>query len=215
MPSLDSRIIHIIGPKTLQNDLMVSFLRDNGAQCFSSDSHINLISRENCHQKLPCLFLIDCHEIDVEKILIDILKEEDVGDTLLIALFNVRKGEEAGKKALEIGIRGIFYETDTVQSLLKGIEAIFRGELWVSREIMGQYFIEQKNHSPKKMLPLLTKRELEILLSLTAGASNEEISDKFYISAHTVKTHIYNIYKKIQVSNRVNAIIWAKRNLDR
>ena len=215
MSSLDNRTIHIIGPKTLQNELMASFLRDNGARCYTSAKQIPSTPKDDFKEHSPCLFLIDCHEIDVEKILVDILREEGVGQTLLMAIFNVKKGSESGIKALEIGIRGIFYDHDTIDSLLKGIEAIFRGELWISREIMGQYFIEQKNPAPKKMLPLLTKRELEILLALTAGSSNEELSDKFFISAHTVKTHIYNIYKKIQVSNRVNAIIWAKHNLDR
>jgi DNA-binding CsgD family transcriptional regulator len=45
------------------------------------------------------------------------------------------------------------------------------------------------------------------------GATNEEIGDKLCISPHTVKTHLYNIFKKINVPNRIQATLWAAKNL--
>jgi DNA-binding CsgD family transcriptional regulator len=59
----------------------------------------------------------------------------------------------------------------------------------------------------------LTKRELEILSTIAEGATNEEIADRFFISPNTVKSHLYNIYKKIGLSNRLQAALWARRNL--
>ena len=60
---------------------------------------------------------------------------------------------------------------------------------------------------------VLTEREMEILKVLTSGAKNEEIANKLFISPHTVKTHLYTIYRKIQVNNRLQAVIWANKNL--
>jgi LuxR family transcriptional regulator of csgAB operon len=97
----------------------------------------------------------------------------------------------------------------------KGILAIYAGELWVSRKIMTDYILEDR----RQMLPYetsgtgLTKRESEILGTIAEGATNEEIAEKFLISSHTVKSHLYNIYKKVGVSNRLQAALWARRNL--
>jgi DNA-binding CsgD family transcriptional regulator len=48
---------------------------------------------------------------------------------------------------------------------------------------------------------------------IITGLKNEEIANRLYISAHTVKTHIYNIFKKINVPNRLQAALWAAKNL--
>lgn len=60
---------------------------------------------------------------------------------------------------------------------------------------------------------LLTEREYEILTELSKGASNMEIAYAFFISENTVRTHIYNIFKKIAVSNRTQAACWANTHL--
>ena len=48
---------------------------------------------------------------------------------------------------------------------------------------------------------------------ISTGAKNEEIAAELYISPNTVKTHIYNIFKKIDVPNRLQAVLWAAKNL--
>lgn len=60
---------------------------------------------------------------------------------------------------------------------------------------------------------MLTEREYEVLTELSKGASNQEIARAFYISENTVRTHIYNIFKKISVSNRTQAACWANVHL--
>jgi LuxR family transcriptional regulator of csgAB operon len=65
----------------------------------------------------------------------------------------------------------------------------------------------------KRKASNLTKREAEILAQVAVGDSNQEIADKLNISPHTVRTHIYNIFKKIKVSNRLQATFCAARNL--
>lgn len=59
----------------------------------------------------------------------------------------------------------------------------------------------------------LTRREMEILDLIADGYSNQQIADALFISPHTVKTHLHNIFKKINVKRRLQAALWAAQNL--
>jgi LuxR family transcriptional regulator of csgAB operon len=133
----------------------------------------------------------------------------------LVALFNVEHGQGIEEKAVARGIKGIFYKKDPLERFQKGIGAIFEGELWVSREILTKCVMENmsKDNPPTQDEVVLTSREMEILTMISTGRRNEEIADKLCISPNTVKTHIYNIFKKIDVPNRLQAALWAAKNL--
>jgi DNA-binding NarL/FixJ family response regulator len=102
-----------------------------------------------------------------------------------------------------------------LNNFLKGIGAVLDGKLWLSRDIMTRFILEGtgKDKSLKKDSDKLTERQIEILAMVSVGSTNEEIADKLCISPHTVKTHIYKIFKKINVPNRVQASLWAAKNL--
>jgi DNA-binding CsgD family transcriptional regulator len=59
----------------------------------------------------------------------------------------------------------------------------------------------------------LTPKEIEVLKIAASGAQNDEIAGQLFISPHTVKTHLSNIYKKIDVKNRFQAMLWTAENL--
>jgi LuxR family transcriptional regulator, positive regulator of biofilm formation len=60
---------------------------------------------------------------------------------------------------------------------------------------------------------VLTPREFNILSGLIMGHTNQMIADTYCLSPHTVKTHIYHIFKKIKVSNRLQAAHWASQHI--
>jgi LuxR family transcriptional regulator of csgAB operon len=113
------------------------------------------------------------------------------------------------------GGKGFFYETDPLDRFLKGVRAVLEGELWLSREIMTKCILEgtDEPRSSRSGSELLTPRQIQILAQVAIGATNDEIADVLYLSPHTVRTHLYNIFKKINVPNRLQAALWAAKNL--
>ena len=109
----------------------------------------------------------------------------------------------------------MFLENENPHAFTKGVQAILNGELWFSRDILVKCLLEIGDAVKplEESKPRLTPREKEILTMLASGSTNDKIAEEFYISPQTVKTHICNIYKKINAPNRIQAALWATRNL--
>ncbi|TOE34853.1 LuxR C-terminal-related transcriptional regulator [Vibrio parahaemolyticus] len=113
-------------------------------------------------------------------------------------------------------LAGIFYTSDDIQTLQTGIDKVLQGDMWFSRKFAQQYITHLRRHSRpinKNVPAILTKREQQIITFLSMGASNQQIAEQLFVSENTVKTHLHNIFKKIDVKNRVQALIWAKENI--
>jgi len=131
-----------------------------------------------------------------------------------IALFNVNSELGLEKEALDRGVRGIFHEDDDVETLAKGLVSLMAGQLWYSRETLSKCLLEQKRWKKVSHETIaVTHREKEILVKLASGMSNKEIALELCVSTHTVKSHIYNLYKKIGVPNRLQAVLWGITHL--
>jgi DNA-binding NarL/FixJ family response regulator len=136
---------------------------------------------------------------------------------LLYAFFNAEQDSRLEKLAAPPEIHGIFYVDSSLDHLTKGVLAIFNGDLWFPRRVIARYLINHKPHTSQAFLnrdhDLLTAREMEILNLLSTGAKNTDIAEQLSLSVHTIKTHIYHIYKKLDVENRTQAVNWASHNL--
>ena len=126
-------------------------------------------------------------------------------------------GLDIQRDALTCGLWGVFHEHCPLEQLVQGVEAIAAGQMWISRWAMSsclQEFRQASNGGGDASLKnLLSVREQEVVKLIAAGASNEEIADRLFISGHTVKSHLYRIYKKLEVPNRLQAALWAVKNL--
>ena len=142
------------------------------------------------------------------------VKAEVFPDGDIVVLTGVDPHSGIDRDALHQGIRGVFYTHDSIDSFKKGIETILAGEIWFPRKILNDFFLsrrEENRSTPQRTH--LTQKEQEILALITIGSTNNEIADKLNISPYTVKTHIYNIFKKIETPNRLQAALWAIDNL--
>ncbi len=211
--------ILIVGPLTLQNEFLCYVIqKELETTCSIYDRELNSFSGypkiESGTDLTKKLILIDTEDQSFEEILKTIATNASLSDCFL-ALFNLKEDAGVEKKALSRNICGFFYKDDQFEIFLKGIRTILKGEVWISRAVLlkcvydsfkeKQVAIEEKT--------ALTAREVEILSLVSMGSTNEEIAAKMFISTNTVKTHLYNIFKKINVGNRLQAALWAAANL--
>jgi DNA-binding NarL/FixJ family response regulator len=107
----------------------------------------------------------------------------------------------------------------SVPTLIEAIKKVNAGQIWVDPELLAGVDFERIARSladagppANETLHGLTKRELEILRLVAEGLSNEEIGKKIFISRKTVKTHLTNIFDKLQVHNRFKAALCVLPN---
>ena len=212
----NERKIYIIGPRKLQNEILALYIeKELKTKCMISvDTHYGPPEADGLEPQ--ALVLLDSPQKNLEKYFVGFDSENR--KTLnghIVALFNVRPGLEIEASALYWGVKGVFYETDTSEHFIEGMYALLRGEMWYPREVLTQYILSGKNRSRAHRGDdtLLTQREREILFMVVKGMKNIAIANQLYISAHTVKTHLYNIFQKINVPNRLQAALWAEKNL--
>jgi LuxR family transcriptional regulator of csgAB operon len=208
--------VYIIGKNQLQNDLLQSFIETQ--DCFTctceTDFKAEILDCIGVDEHL--ILIIDASMVDVHLL----NKNNNLSQAIHKGrchpvLFNVAADQGLEQKAIQYGVRAVFYCDEPKEHLIKGLRAVLAGELWFPRKVISDYILSKgdKSHEDESGFSQITLRERQILAELSKGASNQEIADRFNISQHTVKTHIYNCYRKIGVSNRLQATAWASRNL--
>lgn len=132
-----------------------------------------------------------------------------------VILFNFQPKANV-RQWIAAGVVGFLFKGDSCQTMVNAIKLVMCGQIWIPRQamILEEDDFSISSHSGRRQAYRLTKREREILAIVAAGSTNSEVADKLYISPHTVKVHIQNIFKKIGVPNRVKATIWAHTHLD-
>lgn len=114
------------------------------------------------------------------------------------------------EQARELGIEGCVQKDAFLDEILYGLKVVERGGRFYSSGLIESMEEEEQE---KKKLGGLTGRELEVLKLLSRGYSNAKIGQKLFISEGTVKKHITSILGKLCLENRVEAVLFASRNL--
>ncbi len=154
--------------------------------------------------KMPLLSGIDATR--------DILQENPHIGVILVTMFDDPASVFSG---MRVGARGYVLKEADPEELRRAIEAANRGEVILCPIIAGK-LLEHFGNDPKRQqqgLPYeeLTQRELQVLQQAADGLSNKEIAGKLVISEKTVKSHISNIFSKLQVNDRTQAVMYALR----
>ena len=108
---------------------------------------------------------------------------------------------------LKFGADDYIVKPYVLPNLLARIEALLRRSLWNkdTKEIKPLPFVKGEKISP------LTQREKEILTLVSKGATNSQIAEKLFVREVTIKTHLNSIYRKLNVDNRVQAVLLAQQ----
>lgn len=119
------------------------------------------------------------------------------------------------------GVRGVIKKCESPPILLKAIEKVHEGELWIDRGAAGRIFLEmarqkaaQRNDPQKSKIATLTSRERQTIAAVAGDASapGKVIASRLCISEHTLRNHLTSIYSKLGLSSRLDLYAYATRH---
>lgn len=197
-----------------------NLLREGLKQLLEFDGSMEIIAEAS--DGIECLEILnnvnpDILLLDINMPLkngIEVLEELKVSKPdLKILILTVHGEVEYLIKAIDIGADGYIMKDSESSELKRAINEILSGEKYIQPSLIPMLNNKLANRDiDKDKLNSLTSRELEVLVQVANGMFNKEIAINLNISERTVKNHISNIFKKIDVSDRTQAAVFAIRN---
>jgi DNA-binding NarL/FixJ family response regulator len=123
---------------------------------------------------------------------------------------------DAHRRAIRRGALGIVLKEHAAEQLLKAIMKVHEGEVWIERSMMGSMI--QELNKPTQVDPEVTKiksltdREREVIALVGEGLKNKQVGERLFISETTVTHHLSSVFDKLDVSDRLELIIYAFRH---
>lgn len=195
-------------------------VREGIRQLLEFDGKIKVVGEAD--NGLECLELLNNNVPDV--LLLDINMPEMNGLDVLkyirknkinvkVIILTVHNEIEYLINAVDMNVDGYILKDSESEILKNAIFAVCDGENYIQEELIPMLNSRMINRDiDKERLKSLTKREIEVLKAIAAGLLNKEIATNLGISERTVKNHISNIFKKIDVADRTQAAVFAIRN---
>ncbi len=195
-------------------------MREGIRQLLEFDGSIEVIAEANdgeeCIEKLktvhPQILLLDINM--PKKNGIEVLQEiKNKNINVKVLILTVHGETEYLLKAVDIGVDGYILKDSESSELKKAINGVINGESYIQPKLipaLNNRLVARDVDKDK--IDLLTARELEVLIQVANGKFNKEIATSLNISERTVKNHISNIFKKIEVSDRTQAAVFAIKN---
>ena len=197
-----------------------SMIREGLKNLLELDGDIEVIAEavdgEDCLDKLltvtPDVLLLDINMPKMNGL--EVLKKlKERKSKVKVLVLTVHNETEYLMKAVEIGINGYVLKDSESAELKKAIYAINDGENYIQPSLipsLNSKMIEKNEDEIK--IESLTKRELQVLKELAIGKFNRDIAKEMEISERTVKNHISSIFKKLDVTDRTQAAVFAIKN---
>lgn len=195
-------------------------IREGIKQLLEFDGSIKVIEEAadgvDCLEKLknviPDILLLDINMPNKNGIeVLEEIKNNKMDVKVLI--LTVHNEVEYLVKAVDIGVDGYILKDSESSELKKAINHIIDGENYIQPSLIPALNSRLVNRDvDKEKIDSLTKRELEVLIQVASGSFNKEIATSLNISERTVKNHISNIFKKIDVNDRTQAAVFAIKN---
>ena len=197
-----------------------ALIREGIKQLLEFDDSIEVIEQASdgyeCLEKLktlrPDILLLDINMPKMNGIeVLEALKAKK--DPVKVLILTVHSEVEYLVKAVDIGANGYILKDSGSAELKQAIMDIINNDSYIQPSLIPALNSRLINRDlDKERLKSLTKREVEILAQVASGMFNKEIANNLGISERTVKNHISNIFKKIDVSDRTQAAVFAIRN---
>ncbi|KAB8125788.1 response regulator transcription factor [Gracilibacillus oryzae] len=111
--------------------------------------------------------------------------------------------------ALEAGAKSYILKTSKADRIAQAIRDTYKGESVLEKEVTAKVMENLRKSNHHALHDSLTNREMEILLLIAQGKTNQEIADELFIALKTAKVHVSNILSKLQVQDRTQAAVYA------
>ena len=197
-----------------------ALIREGIKQLLEFDGSIDVIEQASdgaeCLEKLqhvqPDILLLDINMPNVNGIeVLEEIKKKNI--PVKVLMLTVHSEVEYLVQAVDIGANGYILKDSGSEELKKAIQSVMEGDFYIQPSLIPSLNSRLVNRDiDKEKIAALTKREMEILTQIAGGMFNKEIAMNLNISERTVKNHISNIFKKIDVSDRTQAAVFAIRN---
>lgn len=141
-----------------------------------------------------------------------IVKEQD--ENMKVIMLTVENDNSIIKDAINYGADGYMLKDSAGTEIVDAIKTVYEGEKYIDKSLVSFLFsgVKKKEKKVKTVLDSLSKREVEVLLYISKGLGNKEIGEKLFLSEKTVKNYATNLFRKINVQDRVQATILAIQN---
>ncbi len=185
----------------LEGDMKVVAEASNGKECLEIIGEVR-----------PDVLLLDINM--PEKNGLEVLEELNLTKKRpQILILTVHNEVDYLLKAVEIGVDGYVLKDSESAELKKAIQTVVSGETYIQPDLIPALNSKRvERDSDKDKIDNLTRRELQVLKLLAVGSYNKEIAEKLGISERTVKNHVSNIFKKLEVTDRTQAAVFTIRN---
>lgn len=197
-----------------------ALIREGIKQLLEFDGSIDVIEQASdgaeCLEKLqhvqPDILLLDINMPNVNGIeVLEEIKKKNI--PVKVLMLTVHSEAEYLVQAVDIGANGYILKDSGSEELKKAIQSVMEGDSYIQPSLIPSLNSRLVNRDiDKEKIAALTKREMEILTQIAGGMFNKEIAMNLNISERTVKNHNSNIFKKIDVSDRTQAAVFAIRN---
>lgn len=158
------------------------------------------------HELKPDLILMDLLMDDMDGVEATTQIKKDLPQIKVLMLTSFIEDKEV-YRALDAGVDSYILKTTSAKDIADAVRKTSRGESVFEPEVL----VKMRNRMKKRaeLYEMLTEREMEILLLIAKGYSNQEIASSSHITIKTVKTHVSNILSKLEVQDRTQAVIYA------
>ena len=194
----------------------LKLLLESEDQFSVSDEAINLLEMSASIRRLrPDVLVIDANEIISEE-LQKFLENEPNRPPVIVLTATAQSAEQ--KQYLLLGVEGVVCKDQDISALSHAVKKVIQGDIYFNRRLLGETI--KSLVSERKSLPEIIKnqhfsnlseREREVLTLVCAGLKNRAIAEKLFITENTVRHHLTSIFEKLNVSSRLELVVYAFR----
>ncbi|HEY8184916.1 MAG TPA: response regulator transcription factor [Pyrinomonadaceae bacterium] len=162
----------------------------------------------------PDVILLDL-DLDGKDSLVFFPELREAANNARVLILTGMSDTESHRRAIRLGAMGVVLKGQPAEVLIKAIKKVYAGEVWVDRATMGSVLHEMTRKNviqrdpDQDKIKTLTDREHQVIALIAEGLKNKQIATRLFISETTVTHHLSSIFSKLEVSDRLELVIYA------